>query len=848
MKKRFFKFVAVIGACLLSVNAFACGDNEKDKVKEDYKVWTTYSTAKVVQDPSLNNNHEMMQAGITVKMAKNEMEMGQFFVTTGEQKITRFDLVPLDLKNAQGDIFPVENMEVYVEKCVRVKNKSRGNTLAEYPVGYIPDALVPMELYKKAGDNSIAPNCNQGFLVDFTTYSDTPAGEYTGNFQLVLNKKVINIPVSVTVADYSLPERSNSTSCVLIYEDSIMQGEMTSEVDGWYEIYYEHALKYKMNPYMVPDSTKGPDKFADSVVKYYDSPNFSSYGLPHQSYLPETYSKNYRGTRPLTYEKIGEENKSAITYWFDCLYILGIRAARNGKNYFDGGYFYPIDEPETSEQVRVAQEWLKDLQYLREDVADILLSDGVFDNCNDSFRDKCMASLRNMQIVVTALADEKGLAEYDVTYVPQLHEINDYSVQTNIEEHAIENNNDLWYYTQIDPAPPAPTTHIDDFLVSARLLKWIQKYYDIKGWLYWDYNELFQKEPFAQEGIVIDPFEETDRALGDISAQGDGYFVYPANSYGSDEPIPSIRLLAYRDGQDDMDILCYLDELYSEYENYYGVAEGEFKANKVLKGLYDRLFCRSVAFSNDKVYAECKDILSDTVSNAINGNDKFVYTVDYNGIYADYSFYVADGYAVKLNGTALNGVQSGSGNKFSYRVNIKDNKVLSAVTLVKDGTETEKRLFEKDTVNAVDIGTENITLTVTENSIVEKVKDASDNNVWNFTIKSVQKQTETQTLRFTPSITIKGLPSFNVIEIDLENLTSEATEMYLVFVSSDGYEWKSDIGLTKNTFRTVEILNRMSSGRNIETVRIEFKNADIEGGATKLYADRDIRISGIRVR
>ena len=188
----------------------------------------------------------------------------------------------------EGDVISVEQMEVMAQRYIEISMKSRGNYLEEFPLGsFAPDAIVDMELYKKAKENKIAPNSNQGITVDFKTTADTPAGVYTGEFQLVLDEEIIDIPVSVTVWDYTIPADSTTASCMLIYENQIVQGELTSlqsEVDAWYRIYYEQALEYKMNAYMVPESTKSPAKFVENVLKYYDHPNFNTYGLPHQTF------------------------------------------------------------------------------------------------------------------------------------------------------------------------------------------------------------------------------------------------------------------------------------------------------------------------------------------------------------------------------------------------------------------------------------------------------------------------------------------------------------------------------------------------------------------------------------
>ena len=493
IKKILKKGVALTCAFVLSMGVTACslmGNNSSEPpLKEGYDIWTTYNTTKVLRDVELSGDYVRMDKGIHVKMAKGEGEMGSLYVTTYDKGVDKFDLVPQNLTNESGDVISVEQMEVMAQRYIEISVKSRGNYLEEFPLGsFAPDAIVDMELYKKAKENKIAPNSNQGITVDFKTTADTPAGVYTGEFQLVLDEEIIDIPVSVTVWDYTIPEDSTTASCMLIYENQIVQGELTSvqsEVDAWYRVYYEQALEYKMNAYMVPESTKSPAKFVENVLKYYDHHNFNTYGLPHQTFLPTkpTYSNGYSESAGFYVKEDGTRDTAKVDryygcmdYWFDCLYLLGLEAKETGKNYFEECYIYPIDEPNDEAALQIAIEWMRDLKQMKNDVADRLVSTGVF-----NAEDPIVESIRDIDIVCTALGDEPALAEFDICYVPQLHEVEEYSVQTNIEEHANKNGNKLWYYTQIDPAAPSPTNHIDDFLVSGRILKWVQKYYNLDG-------------------------------------------------------------------------------------------------------------------------------------------------------------------------------------------------------------------------------------------------------------------------------------------------------------------------------------------------------------------------------
>ena len=843
MLKKFLKKGLALGCALsFSLSAFACDSNGEGS--GSYEVWTTYATTKVLQDVKFNGRYEKMDKGINVKMAKGESEMGALYITTDNARINKFDLVPQELINENGDVFSVEQMEVMVQKYIEVTAKSRGNFLEDFPVGcHAPDAIVGMDLCKDAGENSIEKDRNQGFTVDFKTTADTPAGVYTGTFYLVIDEEILDIPVTLTVWDYTIPEKSTSASCILIYENQIVQGELTSveeEVDAWYRIYYEQALEYKLNPYMVPESTVSPAKFVENVLRYYDHPNFNTYGLPHQTFLPvnPVYKNGYADGAGIFVGDDGTKRAryyGCMDYWFDCLYMLGQEAAKTGTNYLEQCYIYPIDEPNDDAALQIAIEWMEDLTQLRNDVADRLVHDGVLPA--DS---PIVASVRDIDIVCTAEGDEPALDGYDICYVPQLHEVEDYSIQTNIQQHADDNNNNLWYYTQIDPAAPAPTNHIDDYLVSGRILKWVQKYYNLYGWLYWSYNTYMQIEGWGSNYAAINPYEEINRYMnGVVGAMGDGFFVYPASRYGASEPIKSLRLLTYRDGQEDMDALNYLESLYREYETYYGVEEGTFDVNNILKGVYDRIFCRSTAFSDDQVFDECREALKDAILRATKGNDHFIYDMQYSGKNANYTFYTAPGYQVKVNGNVLTPTASGQGYKYTYTMDAT-NGLLESVELVKDGQTVERiELYEKSTDRTIDMQAEGFGVSVSSGST--KVQKGTG---YAFTINSKANDDY-----FIPQIQFTSLPkTFDVIELDLANTTNEAVKMTLKIVSTSGVAYTKEIGLTANTSRTIEVWNGLSDGSKVASVNIAFVNKVKVGSVFLPLGPRTVEIMGIRLR
>lgn len=798
------------------------GSSDSAGEPKEVFVWSTYNTMKVMQDSAMNENYAMQNANISASMAKNEIESAQLFVTAGSEDIASFELVAGNLTNENGDVFSTDHISIYAQKYIEVNEKTVGNDLKEYPVGWYPDAMVPMDLYKGAKENSIKKYCNQGFTIDFISTVNTPAGVYTGTFQLKLDDKTENIPVTVTVWDFALPQQSDCQSCVLIYEDGILYGEMTTHTDVWYEKYYEQLLRYKVNGYTVPYSYKSPEKMVENVMKYWNHPNFATYGMPHQSWLGSDY----------------------FNYWRDVLYLLGENSTEDMILY-DKGYFYPIDEPNTDAQLEVAKDWMARLENLRNEVADALVADGVFEGKSEDFENRVISSLKNMQIVITAMGFEDALENTDVSYCPNINEYDSYEYHLGIQNHANNNDNQMWYYTANVPTTPYASQHIDDYLITTRIMKWQQKYYGWTGWLNWSANHSYKTTAFTNLVGNINPYEDPTRIFGPGNvSNGDGYLVYPASRYDAEYPIPSIRLLEYREGQDDLDMLNYLDTLYADYESYYGVEKGTLSVNKVFKGLYDKLFCRAVTYYADEAFASVRQTVADAVLNALDKNgNKFIYTVDYSGKHADYTFYTANGYTIKANGNTLSGTPSGSGMKYTLRVDLSTSSLLSSVTLEKGEDVQTVSLYESTTVSSKDVLANDYTVSVSSGSSFEKTADGIV-----FDIKSKLSVLPTQTLRFKPYVSLSAIANFDVVELDVENLKDSAVSMRMVIISTDGFVSELDVSLPANCKQTLEGLNRLPNGQRVEEIRLEFLNVYEEDGELKKYDDRQIEITGIRFK
>ena len=74
--------------------------------------------------------------------------------------------------------------------------------------------------------------------------------------------------------------------------------------------------------------------------------------------------------------------------------------------------------------------------------------------------------------------------------------------------------------------------------------------------------------------------------------------------------------------------------------------------------------------------------------------------------------------------------------------------------------------------------------------------------------------------------------------------------MFLNFIAEDGTVAMSlnDISIAGNTKYTVELLNQLPNGTKVKAIEITFTNAELKGETAELLEDRQIILSGVRVK
>lgn len=173
----------------------------------------------------------------------------------------------------------------------------------------------------------------------------------------------------------------------------------------------------------------------------------------------------------------------------------------------------------------------------------IHISDEPFIHCEPSYREvaaivrQAAPSLKVIEAVETT-----GLCDVIDVLVPKLSHLNLWYPKF---REAQGHGRELWFYTCCHPQGRYPNRFLDQPLVKARALHWIAYLYGLNGFLHWGLNWFAEgADPYSEEGI------SQGLPLGDRAV------VYP----GKNGYVGSLRLAAMRDGLQDHEYLCLLED------------------------------------------------------------------------------------------------------------------------------------------------------------------------------------------------------------------------------------------------------------------------------------------------
>ncbi len=632
------KFILIALASVMAFTAGACDQSETSgsAVSGEIEFWSTYATEKVLQDRTDLYDDVKKAAVVDVEACKGEYESTQL-IMTAKSDVAYYDVELSDLTGAEGATFDKDNISVSHEKYMPI-TETLSNASA--PKGMYPDALVPLENIKEAGENNIKANENQGLYITFDVPLDQPAGLYSGSMRITYDGKVQEIPVKLNVYDLEVSAVTHSKSYVNNMGFSLYQGELDTS-QNMIRKYNEKLLEYRMSPSNIMHGTftteETAEMYVDEALDLVNNHGMSTINLPY---------------------KEGDNMARFIR-------IIAERSLRDNKNYMDLVIVKGPDEPDLGGGELPAsfasynQNFKAGIATAKNQVS--ALKEGAEYKDQSEFIDTLLASIDKIPSIITTVHgrnDALDAAGSD-TYCPY------YSQYDDPESRAeYENGKEKWWYGCVGPKPPYPTYHIDDTLISARAISWMMSEYDIVGNLYWASAVYAKYDHASHEYKFIEDCYggPANRYPG---ANGDGYLFYPGFPYGIDGPVPSIRLEAIRDGNEEYEILLDMRNAYAAL----GQSPDAIQHN--ISGL---IYSGAKVDSSSEDFASARKTIIQLTRMAKSSAGVCITDVtDDNKGNLTYKIFAKDGFEVKNNGAVLENGESVSGGKL-YTVNVKLDK------------------------------------------------------------------------------------------------------------------------------------------------------------------------------
>lgn len=799
------KIVSLLMGTIISIGVCgftACTANDQAEV------WTTDSTAVVFQNKKYAS---AKQDSIEIKMAKNEYEGGQIHIYA-PSAVSSYDIEFSNLYSELG-VIPKENIEVFATKYTKIDrvtpdDQTRGNVVLQTEIGdCIPDALIPFSAIKNYGENCIEKGKNQSLYFTVYTNENTPSGTYKGTAKLSIDGEIQVIDITCTVWDFVLQSQTQFQNFWGLFDKSEWGGPELDSSPEMAQKYFEFSLKYRMNGDILGfDGTGTAEDYVNLIKKYWYSYGFSSYRF-HVEYKHSIYkgmSVDYNAQKLKEY-----------------LIAVAQASAEDKIDYLSKTYFYfsaVIDEPPYNTSYKECEEVHQLTKKLLNDVNEemkVLLTgtDGY-----GFYLETVENTLLNIPNILTS--------QVSTYFALQNYDAKDFNycfggvqnLSNDVIEMEHEKGNDVWWYQN-------NFHYIDVGLLYERMIGWVAKANDVEGFLNWNASIHVDDEGY----YFFDPYVQSE-VYRDAFYSGDGFIMYPGRQYGIDGPVPSLRLMNWRDSMEDC---AYIETV----ENYY--AQKGLSADLYFNEMYIQLYRGGkVLIEESSLIQQFKEqIAQEILSN--NEKDIFFGDAHRNNNIMRVSFAVSDEVVgVKYLGEALPII---SGVNYLDMDLTKGSSLILEVEL-KDGTIktiTQNICGEFVTVDNFETLSDTVFKSTSDGKIEINTdeKYAIDGNSLKVSLKgSATDLTHRPGFYFNTSV-LGELESVDILSLNIYNANEEMTfAVYLVvdgaetlyreitlengwnyFEIQDFYSYATD-GLSQIRFRTENFYEEDDNGKPIEKV------------------------------
>ena len=844
--QKVIKSAAALLMCLLMLVQFAgCAENGtgvttgtpagSGNVADYVTVWSAPSTVKIDQnDTSYANKGEAKLVYYTVK---NEYESYQLMFTA-KQNVNAYYLESSDLKCGEN-VISKENITIYNEKYVKIAESAYGSYTH-------PDALIPIDAAMTAGELKIEANQNAALWVTVYVPAETPAGVYEGTFKLTVENGTMDIPVQVTVNDYTLPESFTGKTLFSWRYDRVGAGELDSSVEMM-ETYYEFFLDYGISLQSLPLESMTHEEVIDALEKYYDR-------LTTYTIQPEPGIVPGGGT-------VAPKSKEMI-------YAIASISGPE-RNYFDKAMLYVVDEPHLGEAEarKYVMSMIGHVDNMLQECVDTIAADttGKYDNFKSI--EGWENSILNIPNIMPMTADVgdfliknanneevQDIIEALNTICPTFDVYNQQLADKLIalcKEKGIEN---IWWYGCVGPRAPYGNYHIGDKnLLAPRTCSWVQARYGIEGNLYWDAAAYTDEAPMYADQF-IDVYTAPFRGTHANFPAGDGCLAYPGAAYGVYGPLPSVRLMSIRDGMEELEMLLALKQQYIDLEAQYGE---EFSAQESIASLVDM-----VSYNGSALYADGEsglnfaDVRASLIDSLVWNEQGIGFVVadsSVKGATANIAYYAAEDCNVYIGKKLQKPV---SGNKYEYELNLDESPNLNLSIETSDGQTYEvdrfiayptKILQEFEDAALLDA------ITVTEGgSAALSEENATAGKSAYIHIEGKITGNELQDAAYVPSFSIAtsalneitSLAEVNLMNLDIYNAGENTVKITFKIYSGTSYvsagEFNLDSG--KNTIAVTISSLKFSGLSSADRIVFEFQNSTdgVTANTYDIYLDNMI--------
>ena len=507
-----------------------------DKEDSTLSLWFDQSTEKTYREDTVSTG----RTGYTVRMAKNEAENCQFFLAPQKKVTVRVELDPF--KDSKGNTVQAELAYEYYHNINNI---------------LIPDALPELK-----GALEIPAGVSQGFVIRVTTLPETPAGTYESLIHVyddATGNEIKRAAVAVKVWDFALSEETELRTAFALWMSYVYDSYPSSrwsneELSQLEDNYYQFFLKYRVNIMDVPHGLT------------------SSRGNQYMS-NPRVNTARWNNLDM----SIAEDNNGVTPDWI------------NKVIYYPG----ELDEPRTSDQFammidranrikqntpdyRMVIPFERDLYLTAEGKIVNSASSAAFDSIGfmsqyvniwcpklDAFTTRDLGFVSGASFLQSKEQDQK------------------YGTFADRMKAEVAGGDELWAYVCVNPVEPYANWQILNDGTETIVSIWQLKEYNCTGLLYW-----------AVSYWKVNYWGTAQPWTG--SAFGDGILIYSGHTFGSLYPVPTMRLENIRDGIEDYQMLCMLEQKLG---------------TKALNDMISRITTSMVTFASDDDYIHAVRIL-----------------------------------------------------------------------------------------------------------------------------------------------------------------------------------------------------------------------------------------------